>query len=112
MVEDQQLQDAIASLGEGGGRLVLYLTYQPCHHSGGRVSKGAILHPSAAALAAWHPATCSEHLKKYFLTELKPRGVQLELVLADVYKARAPPPIYELATAPAHAARTRNAREH
>jgi len=79
--------------GSGGGddgdglRLVLYMTYQPCHHSGGRVPKDALQRLSYAASAPQHPTTCSEHLKAYYLTELKPRGIALELVLADVYKA-------------------------
>ena len=34
-----------------------------------------------------HPATCSERLRDFYLRKLKPRGVSLELVLADVYKA-------------------------
>ena len=69
-------------LSPGGHRLVLYMTYQPCHHSGGRVPKEALSRLSYATSAPQHPTTCSEHLREYFLRELRPRGVALELVLA------------------------------
>ena len=62
-----------------GLKLLLYMTYQPCHHSGGRVPKAAIGSLSYAAAAPQHPATCSERLKKFYLEELKPRGVALEV---------------------------------
>ena len=71
--------------GSSGLVLVLYMTYQPCHHSGGRVPKMA--GAGYAAHAPEHPATCSERLRDFYLRKLKPRGVSLELVLADVYKA-------------------------
>jgi len=70
-----------------GLRLLLYMTYQPCHHSGGRVPKEALGRLSYAASAPQHPATCSERLRDFYIKELRPYGVALELVLADVYKA-------------------------
>jgi hypothetical protein len=72
---------------ETGLRLLLYMTYQPCHHSGGRVPKEALGRLSYASSAPVHPATCSESLRDFYIKELRPYGVALELVLADVYKA-------------------------
>ena len=66
-------------------KLVLYMTYQPCHHSGGRVPKDAMGRLSYASMQ--HPTSCSERLRDFFISTLKPNGVSLELVLADVYKA-------------------------
>ena len=68
-----------------GLKLVLYMTYQPCHHSGGRVPKDAMGRLSYASMQ--HPTSCSERLRDFFISTLKPNGVSLELVLADVYKA-------------------------
>ena len=73
--------------GDAGGdglELSLYMTYQPCHHSGGRVPKGMTGNLGYAAAAPQHPTTCSEHLKAFYLAELKPRGVALELVLVGL----------------------------
>ena len=74
--------------GAGGGdgvQLLLYMTYQPCHHSGGMVSRDASLVSARATHV--HQASCSERLLEYYSTKLRPRGVELTLVLADVYKA-------------------------
>jgi hypothetical protein len=70
--------------------LELYMSYQPCHHSGGSLPIGE----SEAAMAAVaarrannaHPTTCSERLAAWVEEELRPRGVRLTLVLADLYK--------------------------
>ena len=61
------------------------MTYQPCHHSGGMVSRDASL--ASARATHVHQASCSERLLEYYSTKLRPRGVELTLVLADVYKA-------------------------
>ena len=88
LFEDTQIMGLIRSCKPSDGlRLVLYMTYQPCHHSGGRVPREALNRPGYAGSAPQHPTTCSERMKQFYLRELKPRGVALELVLADVYKA-------------------------
>ena len=35
LLQDAGLAAAVGALDDGQGRLLLYLTYQPCHHSGG-----------------------------------------------------------------------------
>ena len=67
--------------GSGGAslKLVLYMTYQPCHHSGGNVPKVARTNPVPSyGLAA--PSNVLERIRAFFIEELRPRGVQLELV--------------------------------
>jgi len=83
----QFLADVRTREATSGLRLLLYMTYQPCHHSGGRVPKAALNNAGYAAAAPQHPATCSERLRDFYIKELRPYGVALELVLADVYKA-------------------------
>ena len=34
-----------------------------------------------------HQTSCSERLRSYYVEQLKPKGVDLSLVLADIYKA-------------------------
>ena len=72
-------------------QLVLYMTYQPCHHSGGFVSKFNAMHgfnsTSSLNQALTHSASCSERLLDFYVSKLRPHGVGLELVLADMYKA-------------------------
>ena len=97
MVTDKELLkvlDGRDRSGYGGAapsapaRLLLYMTYQPCHHSGGRVPKAALAREGAAVgEVAVHPTTCSERLREFFLSRVAPNGVGLTLILADVYKA-------------------------
>ena len=62
------------------------MTYQPCHHSGGRVPKDAAQRNSYAAALPVHPTTCSERLRAFYVEKLRPRGVALELVLAPAQR--------------------------
>ena len=74
----------------GGVELRLYMTYQPCHHSGGRVPKDIIARGGEGADVAElqaHQTSCSERLLAFYERSLRPKGVALSLVLADIYKA-------------------------
>ena len=66
----------------------MYMSYQPCHHSGGRVSED----PDAQLAVAFkranqaHPTSCSERLKAFYEAEMRDHHISLELVVADLYK--------------------------
>ena len=68
--------------------LQLYMTYQPCHHSGGRVPEDERKGKRVASRRAnqGHPTSCSERLAAWCRAELAPRQVDLELIVADLYK--------------------------
>ena len=38
-----------------------------------------------------HPISCSERLLEFYTNELAPRNMGLEIVVADLYKARTTP---------------------
>ena len=71
----------------GSLQIRLYMTYQPCHHSGGRVPRDALARAAYAEAMPAHSTTCSERLRDWYTSTLRPRDVGMELVLADVYKA-------------------------
>merc|ERR1712008_75158 len=62
--------------------------YQPCNHSGGRVSDDATARRRTARKRAnqGHPISCSKRLKAYYEAELRGRQITLEIVCADLYK--------------------------
>jgi hypothetical protein len=82
LVADGRLRSSITSLssgdgGHGAARLVLYMTYQPCHYSGGHTAaqmRGSVM-------------SCSNLLLRFMRDVLSPARVALELVLAYVYRA-------------------------
>ena len=79
---------ATSSGGKAGAvQLLLYMTYQPCHHSGGRVPRDDRARAAYVEAMPEHSATCSERLRDWYLSVLQPKGVALSLILADVYKA-------------------------
>ena len=82
--------DELLRLVRGGWarELRLYMTYQPCHHSGGRLPEDAAQQRKVAAQRAnqGHPTSCSVRLREFCERELRPRGTALELVVADLYK--------------------------
>ena len=90
LLADAALADAIARAA-AGARLELLMTYQPCHHSGGRLRPvdappAAAAPPPGARAASKHPTSCSVRLLEWCEAELRPRGVALVLAMADLYK--------------------------
>jgi len=79
LTRDPVLERAVQSLSEGGGggRLVLYLTYQPCHNSGG--------HDEATMGAEY--TSCTQLLLRYHEALLAPRAIELHIKVAYVYRA-------------------------
>ncbi len=80
--------------GEAAPRaqLELYMTYQPCHHSGGQVPLNGLAREALASCigrnaADEHPTSCSERLRDFYMDELAPRRIGLTCVLSDIYKA-------------------------
>ena len=71
------LRSAVDSLGSDGGRLVLYMTYQPCHHSGGHSRRSM----------GQHSTSCTELLIRHVRETLRSRAVHLELRIAYLYRA-------------------------
>ena len=76
------------------GELQLFMSFQPCHHSGGRVPNNKLAREvytsdamGVGGAGPTHKTSCSERLKEWYTNVLKPRGVELSLILADVYKA-------------------------
>ena len=59
------------------GRLLLYLTYQPCHHSGGHSKK----------VLGDHGTSCTELLCSYVREVLRPQHVALEVRISYTYRA-------------------------
>ena len=59
------------------GRLLLYLTYQPCHHSGGHKKRGM----------GEHGTSCTELLLRHVADVLRPARVQLVIRLPYLYRA-------------------------
>ena len=72
-------------------RLVLYLTYQPCHHSGGHSRRGM----------GEHGTSCTELLCEYVRDVLAPIGVALEVRITYVYRAHWETGAYDPKYAPA-----------
>ena len=90
LLADAALADAIGRAA-AGARLELLMTYQPCHHSGGRLRPvdappAAVAPPPGARAASKHPTSCSVRLLEWCEAELRPRGVALVLAMADLYK--------------------------
>eukprot|EP00967_Tisochrysis_lutea_P057722 scaffold73238_cov31-Tisochrysis_lutea.AAC.4 len=69
------------------------MSYQPCHHSGGRLPDDEQRKKEVATARAnmAHPISCSERLLEFYTNELAPRNMGLEIVVADLYKARTTP---------------------
>ena len=98
MFSDSTLQDKINALsggpngkrGDGSGKpvqLLLYMTYQPCHHSGGALPRDELARAAYMDEMAEHATSCSERLRDWYLSVLVPQKVELQLILSDVYKA-------------------------
>lgn len=82
LVADSRLRARIAALASDDAvhepsRLVLYMTYQPCHFSGGHT--GEQMRSSAMS--------CTSLLLRYVRDVLSPARVPLELVISYVYRA-------------------------
>ena len=75
VVYDKALRDKVAS--SPGACLVLYLTYQPCHFSGG--------HTFSQIDRA--DTSCSLLLERFHSSFLAPRNVSLDLKVAFVYRS-------------------------
>ena len=57
LLSDPKLSAALNGMPQAGGRLILYLTYQPCHHSGGHKKRGMGEHgTSCTELLVGHAA--------------------------------------------------------
>ena len=82
--------EALLALVRGGRarELQLYMSYQPCHHSGGRLPEDAARKRKVAAQRAnqGHPTSCSVRLRDFCMRELRSHGTELVLVVADLYK--------------------------
>lgn len=64
-----------ARLGVAGAHVTIYGQVQPCHHSG-----GSDAYPKEAL-------SCSERIRDWYLSRLRPRGVGLTIRCANLYKA-------------------------
>ena len=104
MLSDAGLAHAIqaATAGSRGGsggqrgqpaavRLTVYLTYQPCHHSGGHSRRGM----------GEHGTSCTELLCSYLRDVLAPLGITLELKITYLYRAHWEAGAYDSKYAPA-----------
>lgn len=67
---------ALAAQLRRGDALTLHITYQPCHHSGGKMSYDAK-----------HPTSCTEALLRWRRDVLAPAGVELRVRCSDIYRA-------------------------
>lgn len=71
-VEDRSFEEVIREAP--GGTLTLYLTFQPCHFSGGNTNHVTNI-------------SCTVSLKEYFSLILEPLGVALFIKVANLYRA-------------------------
>lgn len=71
MCRDRALLDALAACE--GGELTLFLTYQPCHYSGGHRQQSKI--------------SCTNTVIHFHEHELQPRRISLHIRIAYVYRA-------------------------
>tara|TARA_Y100000746_G_C15466857_1_gene434366 strand:+ start:629 stop:1354 length:726 start_codon:yes stop_codon:yes gene_type:complete len=69
VISDQELKSKL----DYNQSLCMYLTFQPCHYSGGhnRVKKGS----------------CTESIQRYYLNVLKPFNISLHIKFAYLYRA-------------------------
>ena len=77
LLSDARLRDALEALPPSGGQLLLYLTYQPCHHSGGHRRSGM----------GEHTTSCTTLLLDHLRNVLAPRHVSLHVKIAYIYRA-------------------------
>ena len=85
MLEDEELATSIATSPalsadspEGaGGRLSVFLTYQPCHFSGGHVKN----------IGKAVTTSCTNRLLEWNRSTLRPAGVTLTILLPKIYRA-------------------------
>lgn len=80
---------ALEALRSGAvARCRLYMSYQPCHHSGGRLPDDRHRQLQLASRRAnqGHPTSCTERLLSFVEAEMRGRGIALDLVVADLYK--------------------------
>ena len=98
MLADPQLLALLRGGSDAGGDrariLRLYMSYQPCHHSGGRLPEAKTpedarkqLELAARRKDQGHPTSCSERLRAFYEAEMREHAISLELVVADLYKA-------------------------
>ena len=83
LTADRDMERHIGALPERGGRLVLYLTYQPCHHSGGH---------SRAVMG--HTTSCTRLLLAYAARVLTPRAISLHVRVPYIYRAHWKPGLF------------------
>ena len=77
LLSDPKLSAALNGMPQAGGRLILYLTYQPCHHSGGHKKRGM----------GEHGTSCTELLLRFVADVLMPRRIILDIRLTYIYRA-------------------------
>ncbi|KOO23735.1 splicing factor u2af 65 kda [Chrysochromulina tobinii] len=98
MLADPQLLALLRGGSDASGDrariLRLYMSYQPCHHSGGRLPEAKTpedarkqLELAARRKDQGHPTSCSERLRAFYEAEMREHAISLELVVADLYKA-------------------------
>ncbi|KAL1526477.1 hypothetical protein AB1Y20_015187 [Prymnesium parvum] len=83
LAEDGAMERAVRGLAARGGRLVLYLTYQPCHHSGGH-SSGTM----------GRTTSCTRLLMRYAERLLAPHDVSLHVRVPYIYRAHWQPGLF------------------
>ena len=71
MCDDPILRAHLSDYRKGG--LVVYMTYQPCHYSGGHLTRSC--------------KSCTLLLRDFVRTRLRPLGISRELVFAYTYRA-------------------------
>lgn len=71
MLADPELRDVLTAR-QSRCRLQLYITYQPCHHSGGHT-----IHSTSS---------CTLKLLEFIRTTLAPFGVQMEIIIPYLYR--------------------------
>lgn len=74
--EDKAMAKAVSAMPAQGGRLILYLTYQPCHNSGGH---------SRSTMG--HTTSCTNLLLAYAAEVLAPHAVSLHIRVPYIYRA-------------------------
>jgi hypothetical protein len=89
VMQDADLDAALAeaSAREVAGAslvLTLFLTYQPCHHSSGHDARAAA---DGRTDEQQHETSCTRALLAWRARALEPRGVRLEVVVPNLYRA-------------------------
>ncbi|KAG8461017.1 hypothetical protein KFE25_003586 [Diacronema lutheri] len=83
LMQDARLLAALPAAA--GGRLTIFLTYQPCHHSSGH--DRAVTPPADGAARHAHSTSCTTALLAFRARELEPRAIALDLRVPNLYRA-------------------------